>query len=350
MYKIMKRIKFTLLIIFLLFKVEISYSQVSNTVNDSIIRLMDNKINLLEERINQKLNNYDNRNNFLIDKNKDSISYLIKEILILKKLNEEINILNNNIENLKFSDSNINDRIGNISNTLNKTGNDISNLRGKDLEVDSVNNLLNNKLIAVINLLDERGIKIKGIEESISKKQFFSIIIIVIILLLLIVVYLILEKRRKSDTELLLARNKEIFEKQIEDSQKIVDWFEKESEASLNVDDSKGADADHSFALRVTDEIVKINSNLSRMDENVKGHKQLKRSSEKLGISLNSNGYEIVDMINESYKETMNVIATFIEDENLDENEQIITRIIKPQVNYKGKMIQAAQVEVSQGI
>jgi len=166
----------------------------------------------------------------------------------------------------------------------------------------------------------------------------------------MISVYLILERRRKSDTELLLARNKEIFEKQIEDSQKIVNWFKKEAETNLNVDDSKSADADHSFALRVTDEIVKINSNLSRMDENVKGHKQLKRSSQKLEMSLNSNGYEIINLINEPYKETMNVIATFIEDENLDENEQIITRIIKPQVNYKGKMIQAAQIEVSQGI
>ena len=36
--------------------------------------------------------------------------------------------------------------------------------------------------------------------------------------------------------------------------------------------------------------------------------------------------------------------------ENLKDGEQIITGIIKPQVNYNGKMIQAAQITVSQNI
>jgi len=45
----------------------------------------------------------------------------------------------------------------------------------------------------------------------------------------------------------------------------------------------------------------------------------------------------------------MNLQATFIEGEDLNEGDAIITRIIKPQINYKGKLIQAAQVEVSQG-
>ena len=44
----------------------------------------------------------------------------------------------------------------------------------------------------------------------------------------------------------------------------------------------------------------------------------------------------------------MNVEANFILDETLSIGESKITRIIKPQINYKGKMIQMAQVEVSQ--
>ena len=46
----------------------------------------------------------------------------------------------------------------------------------------------------------------------------------------------------------------------------------------------------------------------------------------------------------------MKVTANFIEDENLEQGQQIITGIIKPQINYKGKMIQAAQITVSQNI
>ena len=44
----------------------------------------------------------------------------------------------------------------------------------------------------------------------------------------------------------------------------------------------------------------------------------------------------------------MNLEANFVFNEDIEKGSQIITRIIKPQINYKGKMIQGAQVEVSQ--
>lgn len=59
-------------------------------------------------------------------------------------------------------------------------------------------------------------------------------------------------------------------------------------------------------------------------------------------------GYEIVDMLGKHYNDGMKVIANFVPDENLEEGEQVITKIIKPQINYNGVMIQAAEIEVSQ--
>ena len=50
------------------------------------------------------------------------------------------------------------------------------------------------------------------------------------------------------------------------------------------------------------------------------------------------------------YKEGMNVTAIFVDDDSIEEGKQIITGIIKPQINYKGVMIQAAQITVSQNI
>ena len=94
---------------------------------------------------------------------------------------------------------------------------------------------------------------------------------------------------------------------------------------------------------------TRMTTNLSRMDESIKGVKQLSASARKLEQSLNSNQYELEDLLNKPYDNGMNLQATFIEDENLKEGESIITRIIKPQINYKGKLIQAAQIEVSQG-
>jgi hypothetical protein len=45
----------------------------------------------------------------------------------------------------------------------------------------------------------------------------------------------------------------------------------------------------------------------------------------------------------------MKVSAKFKPDATLKRGEQIITRIIKPQVNYNNVIIQEAQVEVSVG-
>lgn len=61
-------------------------------------------------------------------------------------------------------------------------------------------------------------------------------------------------------------------------------------------------------------------------------------------------GYEIVNMLGKPYHQGYKVIATFSEDENLPPNSQIITRVIKPQINYNGKMIQSSEIHVSQNL
>ena len=106
---------------------------------------------------------------------------------------------------------------------------------------------------------------------------------------------------------------------------------------------------DHSLVLKVADELTRIEKNLSKMSKETKGIKQLFASVKRIKDNFEANGYEIVDMLGKEYNEGMKVSATFIPDESLDEGVQIITRIIKPQVNYKGLMIQSAQIEVSQG-
>lgn len=105
---------------------------------------------------------------------------------------------------------------------------------------------------------------------------------------------------------------------------------------------------DHSLTLKVADEIVKIEMNLSRMDESVRGYKQLSKGVQRIKDNFRANDYEIVDMLGKPYQAGMKAAVTFVTDENLEPGQQIISRIIKPQVNYKQIMIQAAQIEVSQ--
>lgn len=105
---------------------------------------------------------------------------------------------------------------------------------------------------------------------------------------------------------------------------------------------------DHSLALKVAREIVRIELNLSRMDASVKGYKQLAKGVQRIKDNFKANDYEIVDMLGKQYQPGMKADVTFVTDESLETGQQIITRIIKPQVNYKQIMIQAAQIEVSQ--
>ena len=42
-------------------------------------------------------------------------------------------------------------------------------------------------------------------------------------------------------------------------------------------------------------------------------------------------------------------VQNWIEDKNLTKGEQKITRIIKPQVNIEGKILQTAEIEVTIG-
>ena len=86
------------------------------------------------------------------------------------------------------------------------------------------------------------------------------------------------------------------------------------------------------------------------MDPKIRGHKQLSKSISQMKDNLLANGYELVDMLGKPYNDGMKVSANFIEDEDVEHGKQIITGIIKPQINYNGIMIQSAQITVSQNL
>ena len=131
---------------------------------------------------------------------------------------------------------------------------------------------------------------------------------------------------------------------------KLVDLIDKQlhSQNTAPSLSNQTGEIDHSLALKVADEIVRIETNLSRMDSSVKGYKQLTKAVQRIKDNFAANGYEIVDMLNKSYNSGMKAAVTFVTDESLEPGQQIISKIIKPQINYKQQMIQAAQIEVSQ--
>ena len=136
---------------------------------------------------------------------------------------------------------------------------------------------------------------------------------------------------------------KRIQEESLKLDNKLISIVEKENIVS-------GESGDHSLAVKVADEVVRIEMNLFRMDKSIKGYKQLSKAVERIKNNFTAQGYEIVDMLGATYNEGMRINADFVIDESLAEGSRIITSITKPQINYMGQMIQKAIVTVSQNI
>lgn len=121
--------------------------------------------------------------------------------------------------------------------------------------------------------------------------------------------------------------------------------------SSMQVSQTSNIVPDHSLIKTLADRIIFMEMTLYKMDSTVKGHKTLVKAIANMKNNLFANGYELVDMLGKPYHEGMLVSNTdFVDDEMLKEGERIITKIIKPQINYKGQMIQSAQIQVSQNI
>ena len=102
-----------------------------------------------------------------------------------------------------------------------------------------------------------------------------------------------------------------------------------------------------STVLAIAGEIVRMENNLYRMAD-VPGRKQVSKSLDRMKVALQAEGYAVVPLLGNPYKEGMQMSAVFVPDESLPFGSSIITSVQKPQVNRNGKMIQAACVTVGQ--
>lgn len=190
---------------------------------------------------------------------------------------------------------------------------------------------------------------------SVENRTLWGGVIITILLLALLVTSYYLTKRIKQGTssidevrkaqDALQSAQTKMQEESVKLDNKLIELFEKQMPSAS---DTTSTQIEHSLALKVADEIVRIEMNLSRMDSSVKGYKQLSKAVQRIKDNFNANGYEIVDMLGKAYVVGMKAAVTFVTDENLKSEQQLITKIIKPQINYQQQMIQAAQIEVSQ--
>lgn len=222
----------------------------------------------------------------------------------------------------------------------------------------------NSKLIELSNSLgtqiqessNKASTQITSLSYTVSKNTTYWIIAVSLAVLLSGLLFFLMRSKMTKDKTGLSDQIKETTNALRGELVKLDDQLVKVLDSQLKLMQNeqrnsltRSEEVDHTLALKIADEIIRINKNLSNMDPGIKGLKQLSSSVDRIQDNFKANGYEMVDMLDKPYDQGMKVSANFRPDENLKPGEQKITRIIKPQVNYKGVMIQAAQVEVSIG-
>ena len=196
--------------------------------------------------------------------------------------------------------------------------------------------------------------KIVDVDNSLSRITLWAIIGILAAIVISGIVYWLLSNKQqavKTDVIAQLSKTKLAID------ENLVKEFDKQAEAAVALlkllgeqKSNSNIEPDHSLPLKVANEVNTIERNISLMDAGTRGLKQLARSVEKLKDNLTANGYEMPKLLGRPFQQGMNVIViNSIPDENLENGTEIITKILIPQINYNGIMIQAAQIEVSVG-
>lgn len=103
---------------------------------------------------------------------------------------------------------------------------------------------------------------------------------------------------------------------------------------------------DHSLPLKVGDEIHRMRKRIENMPQEVKGLGALKNSLNRLEEEINEAGYVMVDLKGKDYNDGMMCEARFVEDPSVPPGRELITDVLKPQINHNGQVIQVAKIEV----
>ncbi len=288
-----------------------------------------------------------------------SDSLLIKQIPTIQQTVEK---QKQEIEGLTF-------KVNSLQTTINQQRNSLNEITTKatrlESTVDSLSSLIETNRSNINTIADDLGTKIQETGEQaetriselggdVEKNRLYWIIATLVTLLLGALMYLFLGKRIKSsqtDVETQIRNTKKSLE---EESLKLDGELGKVFQKQLEVlettpKEKTQQDDDHSLVLKIADRLTAMETNHYRMDPNTRGLKQLKNAVKSIKENYLAKGYEIVEMLELEYKEGMNVTANFIPSDKIEKGKRIITRVIKPQVNFNGKMIQAAQIEVSVG-
>ena len=280
----------------------------------------------------------------------------------LQGVHEKVSTLTQRVENLSGENQKLRSEVSSLQSIVEFLQNQLISVEAKS---DSIDNALMTGVASNTELANTNHAaateRIQVVEtdsqNNIRKITVWGVWAIVALLIVAIIVYIVLHRGITKSTDAISSirdAQKNLEEESVKLDTKLVELLDKqllmEKQQSKGVSSNTVAAIDHTLALKVADEITRIEMNLSRMDSSVKGYKQLSKAVERIKNNFQANGYEIVTYIGQPYNEGMRINADFVIDEELPEGTRTITSVSKPQVHHNGELIQKATVTVTQNI
>ena len=318
---------------------------------DSLIIVNENLTNQ-NILLQNKIESLDKRLNILSKKTKNSINEITLNFDSLKFNNNEIiSDLKQRIS-VKASSQEVNDLIKFQSKEL------LSEIekQGKIVLKNSDDlNTFNSEVSSIEADLDSQEELVLTNKTELSKNNQYVLISLIlgsIVLVICVIIYFLTSKNKRKITN----TNDEI-QKFVDLDNSFKNLFEKHLSLieklakNPNGDDVNLQEENTKQVKMVADEIATMENNIFYMDPKDGGVKRIVRAIRNMRNNYQTMGYTIPVLLGKEYVEgDILEINSEVYDENIEEGKRIITRVITPRIDYNGKMIQRAKVEIKNNI
>ncbi|CAM2929354.1 hypothetical protein [Vibrio rarus] len=237
----------------------------------------------------------------------------------------------------------------------------LKRIADKSVELDKKSKLLD-ELIKSVDAKSMSGLsnlhkvtEVQSTQAQKDKKVFYYLLIALSLFVTLLIGFVAGRTRKRSTTlaeQLSETKNAQmkLEEASVELDVKLANYLNNQMHfEQAKVVNTQETEVDHTFMLNVADEVTRMQKNIHRLTEKkVKGTKPLLKGIERMKASLEESGYEMVELLGQSYDERKNMeVVNIHDDDSLENGQKLITKVMRPQVNYNGKLIQRAQVDIS---
>ncbi|HEY5122718.1 MAG TPA: hypothetical protein VIK14_03175, partial [Ignavibacteria bacterium] len=253
---------------------------------------------------------------------------LFSTVSFAQTKNDTIKQLQRKIENLENLNSGLSTKVNSANSNIKKLERRLSST------VDSVDVLkkdivLTNKSLQemttklefqIQQLTEKSNSDYSALNKRVSNNNLYWIIAIASIALFAIILFSWLRNRLtfvKTELSDQIKTSSEAIREEIIKLDNQVFWSLDFQKKLTKTEQDESENINHSLALKVADEIIRIQKNLSGMDPDTKGLKQLEFAVERIQDDFTENGYEMVELLNKPYDQGMKLSAKFKPDPNL---------------------------------